>query len=199
MPGRIAQGPRHTPRFVLRPFRRRDTSSVHAAVEASLPELAKWLPWAAHGYHRGVTQQFVRDSLAAWSEDRAYDFTIRRSEDPGRHLGNVSVWWTSRPNLVGEIGYWVRSDESGHGICTEATARLLQIAFEELGLHRTTLRIAVGNRGSERVAEKLGFLHEGVLRDEVKVGTKWLDHTAWGLLESEWRIERERYRTQAWV
>ncbi len=45
----------------------------------------------------------------------------------------------------------------------------------------------MGNRGSERVAEKLGFSNEGTLREEVKVGSSWLDHTVWGLLEDEWR------------
>ena len=195
----LSQHPRFTPRLALRPFRRRDANAVHEAVVGSLDELSKWLPWATGNYSKSVTQQFVKDSINAWSEARAHDFAIRSREDPDRHLGNVSVWWTSKPNLAGEVGYWVRSDESGKGICTEATARVLQVAFEELGMHRVSLRIAVGNIGSERVAEKLGFLHEGLLRDEVKVGSTWLDHTVWGLLDREWRVEKIRYETEAWV
>jgi RimJ/RimL family protein N-acetyltransferase len=195
----LSQHPRFTPRLVLRPFRRRDVGAVHEAVLASLPDLARWLPWAAADYQRGVSQQFLRDSMTAWNEDRAYDFAIRSRDDADLHLGNVSVWWTSRPNMSGEVGYWVRSDATRRGICTEATARVLQVAFEELGMHRVSMRIAVGNRGSERVAEKLGFLHEGLLRDEVRVGTTWLDHTVWGLLDREWRVERERYAAEAWV
>ena len=30
--------------------------------------------------------------------------------------------------------------------------------------------------------------------DEVKVGDRWMDHTVWGLLEPEYRVERKRYR-----
>lgn len=195
----LSAHPRFTPRLVLRPFRKRDATAIHAAVLDSLDELSKWLPWAADDYNRNVSQQFVRDSIAAWNEARAFDFAIRTRDDRDTHIGNVSAWWTSKPNLSGEIGYWVRSDTSSRGICTEATARLLQVAFEELGMHRVTLRIAVGNRASERVAEKLGFLHEGLLRDEVKVGSSWLDHTAWGILDREWHVERERYAAEAWV
>jgi RimJ/RimL family protein N-acetyltransferase len=62
-----------------------------------------------------------------------------------------------------------------------------------------TLRIAVGNRSSERIAEKLGFLREGTLRDDVKIGTRWVDHSVWGLLSNEWKVERERYAAQAWM
>jgi ribosomal-protein-serine acetyltransferase len=195
----LSHDPRPTPRLELRPFRRRDIGAIDEAVTASLPELARWLPWANADYTRAVSQQFLRDSVAAWAESRAFDFAIRRPSEPNRHLGNVSIWYTSKPNLVGEIGYWVRSDESGRGICTEATAHVLAIAFQELRLHRVTMRIAVGNRASERVAEKLGFFLEGTLRDEVKIGGRWLDHTVWGLLENEWRVERRRYEAEAWV
>lgn len=183
---------------MLRPFRRRDLASVDEAVRTSLTDLAMYLPWAVD-YSKNTTAHFIRDSAAAWAEARAFDFTIRNADSPERHLGNISIWWVSRPNLVGEIGYWIRSDATGRGICTEAAANVVQIGFEELGMHRITLRIAVGNLASERVAEKLGFAHEGLLRDEVRVGNDWMDHTVWGLLEHEWRSQRDRYATEQWV
>lgn len=198
MPSAISPRPRYTPNYMLRPFRRRDLASVDTAIRASLPDLALYLPWAVD-YNKNTTAYFIRDSAAAWAEARAFDFTIRNAADPQDHLGNVSVWWVSRPNGVGEIGYWIRSDATSNGICTEATANVVQIGFEELGMHRITLRIAAGNLASERVAEKLGFAHEGVLRDEVKVGSKWLDHSVWGLLEHEWRAEKLRYQSEEWV
>jgi ribosomal-protein-serine acetyltransferase len=184
---------------MLRPFRRRDAGAIHDAVMDSIDDLQLWLPWASRDYSKSVSQHFIRDSIAAWAEGRAFDFTIRRREDPDRHLGNVSIWHTSKQNAVAEIGYWVRSSETRNGICTEAVAHLLAVGFEELKLHRITLRIAVGNRPSERIAEKLGFLQEGVLREDVKIGTRWVDHTIWGLLSNEWKVERERYAAQAWM
>lgn len=199
MAAALSQHVRYTPRLMMRPFRRRDVNAVHEAVAASIGDLQQWLPWASREYSRSVSQQFVRDSISAWNEGRAYDFTVRRPEDPQRHLGNVSVWHTSRQNAVGEVGYWVRSDDTRNGICTEAVAQLLQIGFDDLKLHRVTLRIAVGNRASERIAEKLGFLQEGILRDDVKIGNRWVDHSIWGLLAGEWKVERERYAAQAWM
>lgn len=189
----------YSPRFTLRPFRRRDVAAVHEAVLASLPELGVYLPWAHERYSRSVTQQFIRESSAAWHEGRAYDFAIRKDAEPNRHVGNVSIWHVSRANATGEVGYWVRTDETGHGVCTEAVARVLRFGFEDLGMHRIVVRIGVGNAGSERVAQKLGFRLEGTLRDEVKVGAHWIDHTIWGLLDNEWRNEQSRYRTEAWI
>jgi RimJ/RimL family protein N-acetyltransferase len=191
---RLSTRKRLTPRLTLRPFRRRDVDDLVEAVGASIPELAQWLPWAHAGYDKGEALRFVRDSAAAWTEGRAFDFAIRFTEDDTVHLGNISVWPTSRRERAGEIGYWVRSDMMGKGIATEAAARVAQVGFEELGLHRITLRIAVGNRSSERVAEKLGFVQEGLLRKEVLVRGEWLDHTLWAMLEEEFRALRAGYR-----
>lgn len=171
---------------------------MHDAIEASLGDLQPWLPWV-DGYDRGVAQRFVRESVAAWADRRAFDFTLRAIDEPNRHIGNVSIWHTSVQNEIGEVGYWIRSDETGKGYGAEATTRAVQIGFEELHMHKIQLRIAVGNTRSDRIAERLGFTKEGILRDEVKVGNRWLDHTVWSLLEPEWWAQRDRHRAEGTI
>ena len=199
MSSALPTDPRLTPRLELRPFRRRDLDAVVAAIEASMDDLELWLPWANRLYGRSETNRFLRESISAWSDGRAFDFAIRAREDPDFHLGNISVWPTSRRERAGEIGYWIRSSMTGKGIATEASARVAQVGFEELELHRITLRIAVGNRSSERVAEKLGFTREGLLRKEVLVRGRWMDHTLWALLEDEYRVAKDRWREEKWL
>jgi len=183
---------------MLRPFRRRDVASLHEAISASLEELQPWLPWVEN-YDRGVSQRFIRESVSAWAERRAFDFTIRTVDDLDRHIGNVSIWTTSQQNCIGEVGYWIRSDETAHGYGTEATTRIVQVGFEEMSLHKVQLRIAVGNVKSDRIARRLGFVQEGTLRDEVKVGNRWLDHTMWSMLEKEWWVQRDRHRAEGTI
>jgi ribosomal-protein-serine acetyltransferase len=183
----LSTEPRFSHRFMLRPFRRRDADEMTEAVQASEMELNEWLPWAHLGYSKSDATNYIRDSIKSWREERAYDFAIRHLEHLDRHIGNISVWFISRSFKTGEIGYWIRTDETTRGVATEVGARALQIAFEELKMHRVILRIAVGNRASERVAEKLGFYREGILREEIKVRGEWLDHSVWGLLEHEYK------------
>ena len=199
MDSALSTRPRFSPRFVLRPFKRRDVDPLLEAVLASIPELNQWLPWAHLGYGRPDAVNFVRDSIRSWQEGRAYDLAVRRVTDPQRHLGNVSLWFLSHPFKTGEIGYWVRTDETRHNVATEGVTAVLQVAFEELEMHRVVLRIAEGNRSSERVAEKLGFIREGVLREEIRVQGVWLDHSVWGLLEHEYRRNRNRYAAANWM
>jgi RimJ/RimL family protein N-acetyltransferase len=181
-----------TTRFELRRFGRRDVDALTGAVRASLPELQQWLPWAHSGYDRDDAAAYVRDSVQAWREGRAFDYAIRGVEEEDKHLGNVSIWHVSRMGRTGEIGYWVRTDRAGTGIATEVTARMAAIGFERMGLHKINLRIAVGNRASERVAEKLGFTREGVLREELLIRGRWVDHTLYSIIEHEWRVTRAR-------
>jgi len=191
--------PRKSPRLELRPFRRRDLDRLLSAVRESIEDLVEWLPWAHESYGRRDALIFLRDSISAWGEGRAYDFAIRWSDANRRHVGNVSVWFTSKQSRIGEVGYWIHSEEAGKGVGTEAAARVLQIAFEELEMHRVTLRIAVGNRASERIAEKLGFTREGLLRDELQIKGRWVDHTVWGLLDDEYTKLREDYEREGWL
>lgn len=181
---------RHTERFILRPFERRDALPLVEAVRASLPELQQWLPWAHGGYGRQDALAYIRESSRSWKEGKAFDFAIRREDDLRRHIGNVSIWFLSKSFRTGEIGYWIRSDETTKGIATEVTASALAIAFDEMKLHRVILRIAVGNRASERIGEKLGFTREGILREEIKIRGTWIDHSVWGLLDHEYRTTR---------
>ncbi len=158
-----------------------------------------WLPWAHPGYGRLDALHFIRESAAAWTEGRAFDFTIRRLDRPERHLGNISLWFTSRASGTGEMGYWVRSDETGSGFATEAAIAILQVAFDELDMHRVALRIAIGNSASETIATRLGFVKEGLLRDELRVHGKWMDHSIWGILEPEYRTLEPGYRDADWA
>lgn len=198
----LALSPTHrtTSQLVLRPFKRRDADALADAIQASLPDLVQWLPWAHRNYQRSDAVAFIRESMIAWKEGRAFDFSIRRPEDGRRHLGNISVWPTTRGgHNNGEIGYWVRSDETGAGICTEAAIRVLQIGFEEIGFHKIVLRIAVGNAASDRVAVKLGATQEGVLREELRIGGVWTDHSLWSILDREFRAMMPHYRANGWV
>lgn len=181
-----------TARLWLRRFRFSDARPLAEAVGQSLPELSQWLPWAQGLYGVSEARTFVKSSNRSWRRGRAFDFLISMKNEPGSVVGGVGIWYTSRIQRSGEIGYWVRSDLTGIGVATEAAEALLPLGFEELGLHRLLMRIAVGNHSSRRVAEKLGFSYEGIAREEIMIRGKWVDHEVFSLLEQEWASRNPR-------
>ena len=66
----------------------------------------------------------------------------------------------------------------------------LDVAFGELGLHKVWLMVFQTNERSRRTWTRLGFLEEGVLRDEYFHEGTWRNMVRMGLLEDEWRAKQ---------
>jgi RimJ/RimL family protein N-acetyltransferase len=74
----------------------------------------------------------------------------------------------NRPGYRGRIGYWVARHARGAGICTRALRLLSRWALIDLELARLDLITDPDNRASQRVAEKVGYRREGVLRSHLR-------------------------------
>jgi tRNA (cmo5U34)-methyltransferase len=85
--------------------------------------------------------------------------------DPdGRFLGLGLVPEIEREAAELELGYIVAPGARGRGVATAILRRLTRWAFEALGAQRIVLIINVENTASERVAERCGYVREGVMR-----------------------------------
>lgn len=67
-----------------------------------------------------------------------------------------------------DLSYYLAENQAGKGYMTEALARALAYAFQDLGAQVVSARVFRENRASARVLEKLGFVHEGTLRFAVQ-------------------------------
>lgn len=82
----------------------------------------------------------------------------------GEHLGLALAPTIEQEAATAELGYLVAPTARGRGVATAALSLLTDWALTELRLERLELRIAVGNAASKRVAERCGYVREGVLR-----------------------------------
>lgn len=102
-------------------------------------------------------------------------------------LGTISLlrfdWASSR----GEIGYWLAPSARGRGVAVRAVRLLAPWAFTELGLARIDLLAAIDNDASQRVAERSGFVREGVLRSYEEHRGERRDLVIFSLLPSDRR------------
>lgn len=67
-----------------------------------------------------------------------------------------------------EIGYWIRADKAGQGLCTEATAALTRAVFELTDIERIEIRVDPANEASRAIPRKLGYLEEATLRQRLR-------------------------------
>lgn len=83
------------------------------------------------------------------------------------------------------VGYRLDKDEINKGLMTEALMKAVDIAFRDIGLHRLEANIMPRNRASLRVAEKAGFINEGISRKYLQINGVWEDHVHMVLLNEE--------------
>jgi len=135
-----------------------DADAVAAAVSVSLEELAPWMPWATPAYDREAALGWIMGRF----DPTEVGFVI--SDDSGEILGTCGLNLFDTANHRANLGYWLRSDATGHGIATAAAILVARHGAETLGLHRMEVIMSVRNEPSRRVAERMGAVHEGVLR-----------------------------------
>jgi RimJ/RimL family protein N-acetyltransferase len=82
----------------------------------------------------------------------------------GEFLGLALAVRISREDQTAELGYVVAPSARGRGVATEGLRLLTEWSFAELGARRVELWIDVENEPSKRVAERCGYVKEGVLR-----------------------------------
>ncbi|HEY5838866.1 MAG TPA: GNAT family protein [Pyrinomonadaceae bacterium] len=154
---------------LIRPYREADAPLLYAAVRESVAEVSRWLPWCHENYSIEESRQFVSSREIASQGDEWYSFAVF-SKDDQRFLGGVGLNFINRVHQVANLGYWVRSSETGKGVASRAARLAAQFGFEQLGLHRIEILAAIPNLASQRVAERAGAVREGVLRKRLLIG-----------------------------
>ncbi len=111
---------------------------------------------------------------------------LERGED-ARVIGTCTLFRLDFDNRRAEIGYTLAREYWGHGYMHEALTALLQHGFDSLRLHRIEADIDPRNTPSARVLGRLGFRHEGRLRQRWQVAGEISDSDIYGLLATEWQ------------
>jgi RimJ/RimL family protein N-acetyltransferase len=82
-------------------------------------------------------------------------------------------------------GYWVAARARRQGVATRALRLICGFAFEQLAAARIELWIEPENVPSQRVAERVGFAREGLLRSFMPIGDVRRDMLMYSLLPPE--------------
>lgn len=120
----------------------------------------------------------------AWAQGTAYDFGLIEGER-GRLLGGCGLNTLNRDNRFANLGYWVRSSRTRQGLATAATRFVAAFGFTEPALGRIEIVVATGNTASQRVAEKVGAVREGILRNRLVVRDQVYDAVMYSLIPQD--------------
>lgn len=172
-----------TERLQLRPFTDADADDIWA-LQSNAHVLRYWdsPPWT----DRSSIARFMAKCQQVAEEGTGARLVVERKTDQA-FLGwcNFNSWNPEFRSAA--IGYCLTEAAWGHGYATEAAHAVLQWAFDTLDLNRVQSEADTRNVASARVLEKLGFEHEGTLREECIVNGDVSDTWVYGLLRRDWK------------
>jgi RimJ/RimL family protein N-acetyltransferase len=174
-----------TERLVIRCYQPSDTQLLANAVLESLEHLKPWMPWAHDEPLSFQTRlQGVQRFRGRFDMQESYVYGIFNPQET-RLLGSTGLHTRIGENQL-EIGYWLHKDYINQGLITESTAALIKVAFEIIHVHRLEIHCDPRNHASAAIPRKLGFTHEGTLRQKTPFRERWSDSMIWGLLKEEY-------------
>jgi RimJ/RimL family protein N-acetyltransferase len=119
-------------------------------------------------------------------DDSRRDFIIETKD--GEPIGVTGLLEIDRVHgtaqcfcVIGQKRFW------GKGIGTLVHSLLLQLAFDEMNLHKIWALIYTNNQAIIKIIEKLGFKIEGTLREEKYIAGKRIDMFRIGVLRNEFK------------
>ena len=139
------------------------------------------------GWHWPTSPENESDWLNAIRNDSVNKrFAIEASD--GKHIGNIGVYdidWIWRQC---GFGLFIGDDNyRGKGYAFDASKALLEFVFSEVGMHRVWVYILASNEPSIKHFTRLGFTHEGVLREHNFRSGVFVNVNVMGLIDTDFR------------
>ncbi len=157
-------------------------SDIEAAAVASLdPEVLRWTR---------VPDDNTAEAMRAWIDEwrsgpgGELHLAITGAED-GAFLGAAGIVRFEPDERRCEIGYWVAAGARGRGVATRAVRLLGEWIFAALPIDRIGIAAEVDNAGSRAVAERCGYVFEGILRSWLVIKGEPRDTAMYSLLRTD--------------
>lgn len=171
----------------LQVLREADVPELHALIEANRAHLSRWLTWPGSQSFED-TLAFVMSGEERAGVDGALHCAIRCE---GRIVGVVSYMTVNWRHRRTTLGYWLDKGHQGRGLAVEAVQALVEHAFRAWKLNRVEIRAAVENDRSRALAERLGFVEEGILHQAEFVNGRFLNTVLYGMTVDIWEGTRK--------
>ncbi|MFD2340025.1 GNAT family N-acetyltransferase [Clavibacter michiganensis subsp. tessellarius] len=183
------RGPIRTSRLVLRPFAPDDLVAVdaYATSPGARGHLAGTPTGARPDAARLLADRLGWTRLAAVGDRLALAVELpAQGPRPAHVVGEAHARLREPAARQAELGVVLHEDVRGAGLAGEAADRILELLFEEAGVHRVTARADARDAAALALATRLGMRREALLVHDRWVEGAWADTVVVALLDVEW-------------
>ncbi len=177
-----------TERLFIRDHKPEDIREYHRLI--SDPEVMFFLPDLLSTsllFSQKSLDEAITES-AMGKERTKYFFAIFLKT--GEYVGEIGYTVTSKDRENGKsvhLGYFSLKVYWGKGIMSEAVKAVVDYAFGRGNVVKVETGCLAGNKGSEKVMIKAGFIREAYKKSHQFLGGKWMDRVEYGLVSPNHR------------
>jgi len=122
------------------------------------------------------SKRLIKNYLKSWDKYLQFNYVIELKENrTSTKIGSVSLWAINWYHQRSGVGIWILPKYWEHGFGSKTIVLIKNIAFNHLNLNRLEAHIAKQNDRSIKMFEKCGFVEEGVLKDYLRIDSKFQD------------------------
>ncbi len=169
--------------LLLRTYEIDDFQQLFDAINNSRQHLGPWLGWVARTTRAEHSFEFIQQAQQKVHAQEALSLGIFHEDVI---IGGVGMHDWAHDTRRAQIGYWLCKDYEGQGIVTRALEAFIGYLFGQIGLNKIEIHYVTANKRSAKVAERLGFRLEGIIRQSTLRNGMPDDLAITGLLRNEW-------------
>ncbi len=176
--------------------RRMELIKLESLKRSNFKQLINWIDseefliqWSGNAFTYPLNEQQLENYIES-SNTLAFKVI---DEESKKVVGHISLGQIDNINKSARVGKVLVGDTKmrGRSIGKHMMKAVLQVAFEELKLHRVTLGVYDFNTSAISCYEKIGFIKEGLLRESKKVGETYWNLWEMSMLEYEWGDKKQ--------
>ena len=130
------------------------------------------------------SREFTQKNTEDWYNKIKPNYWIIKLDN--KRIGYFRITSHSIENKNLYIGADLHPDYQGKGLAFTSYMIFLNILFEKYDLNKISLEVLSTNLRAIKLYQKIGFIQEGIKREEIKKSDKYIDSVIMSILKNEW-------------
>ena len=168
--------------LLLRSYEVGDAQELFDLVNESRRHLHPWLDWVVNTTKPEHSLQFIQQSQHKTYEQEALDLAIVHNN---KIIGGIGVHHWEQDTKRAQIGYWISAAYEGKGLMNKSLSGFVNFLFDKIALNKIEIHFVRANERSAKIAARLGFKIEGIIRQSTMRNGMPEDVVVAGLLKNE--------------
>jgi len=170
--------------ILLRTYEVADAQELFDAVNHSRKHLNPWLEWVSKTTKPEHSLQFIQLSIHQLNTQEALALGIFEND---KIIGGIGMHQWDQETKRAQVGYWLCPEYEGKGIISRSMIKFVEFLFDKIGLNKIEIHFLQSNKRSAKVAARMGFKVEGIIRQSIMRNGMPEDVVIAGLLKGEWK------------